>query len=619
MVKDAVITVFRNIFDKNPFYITVETALTRIRDGASKDKIAEIRTQLDKERADSLKANLPSVCFAGKFSARFDDKLITHSGLIVLDFDNLEDLRSMQEAVINTPWVVACWVSPRGNGLKVLARIADGSKHREHFDALLEQFPDMDKSCRNESRVCYESYDPEIYINYEATAYTKTKKVEVLKEIQVIEEKREIFNMIMKWLSNKGDAFVTGERNNFIFKLASACCRFGLSVDETLLEITAELSLADGSFSLSEAKNAIKSAYKANKAQYGSARFDKEVLVDKVTLAEVKVDVAFYDPNVKPKDVIYGEDVKAGALALYDKGYERVDGIGIYELDKLFKYKRGEISLLSGYGNYGKTTFWLWFILMRILKFGEKFAFFSPENNPAEEFYHDFAEILLGCDCTPSNPHRPAKLVYEAAYDWVSKYVFYVYPAELAPTPEYIKERFLELIIKEKIDGCIIDPFNQLTNDYGRAGRSDKYLETFLSDIKRFALANDIFLTMIAHPKGGVKKDPNGNYPAPDVFDLADGAMWNNKMDDIMIYHKPLQQTDPEDATCDFYTKKIRKQKSVGKRGLLTFEYYRPTRRFRFAGKDPMRELLERLGLDFTPKQAEMEFDGYKPVNTEGF
>jgi hypothetical protein len=71
-------------------------------------------------------------------------------------------------------------------------------------------------------------------------------------------------------------------------------------------------------------------------------------------------------------------------------------------------------------------------------------------------------EIYLGCDCTPFNYNKPSKEVYETAYDFISKHFFYVYPKEVAPTPDYIKERFLELIIKEKVTGCIVDPFQSV-------------------------------------------------------------------------------------------------------------------------------------------------------------
>jgi hypothetical protein len=57
-------TIYQNIFNKdNPFVIDISKALHRIKTGASKDKVLEIRQQLDKERANSLKKNLPCVLF----------------------------------------------------------------------------------------------------------------------------------------------------------------------------------------------------------------------------------------------------------------------------------------------------------------------------------------------------------------------------------------------------------------------------------------------------------------------------------------------------------------------------------------------------------------------------
>ena len=62
--------------------------------------------------------------------------------------------------------------------MKALIKIADGSKHREHFQSLQEVFPEIDKSGINPSRVCYESYDPEIYINENSEVFNKIKTIE---------------------------------------------------------------------------------------------------------------------------------------------------------------------------------------------------------------------------------------------------------------------------------------------------------------------------------------------------------------------------------------------------------------------------------------------------------
>lgn len=579
------ITIFKNIFSKEPHYITIEKALERIKLGVSKNDVLTIRSALDKERANELKKNLPSVCFSGKFGKnRTDSELIEHSGYLILDFDAVLNVDEKKNELINKSFVYASWVSPSGNGVKALVKIADGSKHREHFQALQDEFNEIDKSGINVSRVCYESFDENILINSNCKPYTKTKKIERVVEVQKKENNIEVFNNILKWLSNKGNAFVTGERNLFIFKLAGACSRFGISEYDCLAMCNMSILANDNEFTNKEAEITIKSAYKQNSASFGSASFENEKLIDKVTRNEIEiVDTDIYNLDVKPKDVIFGEDVKGDALEIYENGYEDVQGFGIPELDEYFKMKKGEITLLSGIGNYGKSTLLKFLLVLKVVKEGRKFAFFSPEDNPAQEFYHDLVEVYLGMDCTPRNPKRPSRERYERAYDFISKNIFYVYPKTIAPTPAYIKERFLELIIKEKIDGCIIDPFNQLSNDYG--ARSDKYLETFLSDCSRFAQNNNVYFIIVAHPKL-MRKDETGNYPCPDIYDIADGAMWNNKMDNIIIYHRPEHQINPQSTECELHAKKIRRQKTVGKKGVVQFQLATGYRRFLFNGFD---------------------------------
>lgn len=603
------VTAFKNIFDRSPFYVSMDKALDRIRSGASRSQIEAIRSQLNKERADKLKQNLPCFLFSGEFLSREDSSLKKHSGFLVADFDEIDDLRSLQVDIISQPFVYACWVSPRGNGLKALIRIADGGKHREHFAALQEVFPQIDKSGVNEARVCYESYDPDIYVNPKATPFKKTKKVEVYQSTESVHDDG-VFKRLVTWLVNKGDAFVSGERNFFIFKLASACCRFGLSQDETIAHILRDYS-TDNTFTQTEATRAVESAYKANKLKQGSARFEKDVLVESVTRSEVVLENWIEDGKVK--DIIYGESVKEQALEIYDHGYEKVHGIGVPQLDELFKLKKGDITLLTGIGNYGKSAFLKFLLMMRVILFGEKFALFPPEDNPAHEFYHELTEMILGCDCTPRNPDRPNRDSYNAAYDWISKYIFFLHPKTLSPTPDYIKEKFLEMIITEGIAGNIIDPFNQMANDYSKVGgRDDKYLETFLGDYSRFNQENGQYGIIVAHPRM-LSKQGDGNYPCPDVFDLAGGAMWNNKMDNIIVYHRPMGQTEPDNPICEFYSKKIRRQRIVGKKGSIQFELSRPRRRFYFDGKDVLGKALKDKGIEFEVKQSSL-WQSWRPV-----
>jgi hypothetical protein len=610
------ITAFKNIWSKEPHYISVELALNRIKSGNSKKLVEEIRNTLDKEKAGELKKNLPCICFSGKFGAdRKDEQIISHSQYLVLDFDNVYELRDKQTELISNKFVYACWVSPSGNGLKALIKIANGEKHRDHFEALEEIFPEVDKSGKNPSRVCYESYDPEIYINPNAEIFNKIKKTEKIVTFERTADDQKIFKNLLTWLSNKSEAFVTGERNNFIFKLACACCRYGIPEDTANGLIHTEF-VSNSEFTKREADKAIASAYRVNSKNYGSANFDKEQLVDKITRKEIEVEKAVFDEEGKLKDVIYGIDVKEQALSLYENGYTAVSGIGVKEMDDSFKPKKGEITVLTGIGNYGKSSWKKWYQVMRIVLYGEKFATFSPEDNPPEEYYHDFVEILLGCDCTPLNPNRPSRQIYEYTYDFVCKHIFYVYPKNVTPTPQYIMEVFLQLIVKEGVDGVDIDPFNQLANNYQNFGGRDKYLEWVLSLFSRFSQINNVYFWIVAHPIK-MQKASDGNYPCPDVFDIADGALWNNKLDNILVYHRPYGQTDPQNPTCEFHSKKIRRQKIVGKKGFFMFEMLFKTRRFFFNGLDPLQKILNEKNITFKTESTVEPRQGWVPFNND--
>lgn len=603
-------TIFENIYIKeNPLYVSIDTALERIRTGKkSRIKVEAVRSCIDADLAQELKKNLPCVCFSGKFSTRHDNKMVEHTGFIVLDFDKVNDLGEVAAKISEKDFIYAMWTSPSGNGLKALVKIADGSKHRAHFEAIKEVFPDIDNSGINESRVCYESYDPNIYINKEAKIFTKIKTTDQFKAKEVVADERAVFSKLLKWLANKGGSFSKGERNTFVFKLAGACCRFGIDENNAAAYILSEYP-ASNDFTQREAHNTIKSAYKKNGSSSGTAHFEFDILVDKVSRKEVEINPDVYDESIPPKDIIYAATVKQNAINLYKYGYQKVSGIGVKEIDELHKSKKGELTATTGIGNYGKSTWDKWRRLMRILLYGEKTVVFCPEDNPPEEYYNDYVEMLLGCNCTPynfdktPNLNQPKIETYENAYDFVGQYIFYMYPKEDAATLDYILERFLEMIVKQKVDGCVIDPWNQVQHDYKQYGANiSKYLEYSLGRLGRFAQINSVYMDLIVHPKI-VAKAANGNYECPDIFDVNDGAMWNNKVDNLLVYHKPFAQTDPRNPTCEFHSKKIRRQKTVGKKGFMQMEYAAATRRFEVNGGDPMQELINLNKMDF-----------YKPV-----
>lgn len=588
------VSIYRTIFDtKGSYTISVLDALERIKQGKSAKPIIDLRNEVSEERQKNLKNNLPSVTFSGTFESREDDKILKHSGFICLDFDAVKDVESMKTTLTCWKYTYAAWLSPRGHGLRALVRISDGSKHREHFMAMKRIWPNMDHKCINPSRVTYESYDPDLYLNEDAEVWKEAVKIEVRQEIKV-SDNHEAYRKLIRWMENKGRAFASGNRNQYIYVLAGAMCRYGFGESESEALLVQDFA-SGNDFNSKEITRTCQSAFKKNQDKAGTLQFENENLSSKETLYEI--DPVIFEEGFKPIDIIYGSDVYLSAVDIYEHGYKSAETTHIPMLDEYFKWKRGELTLLGGIGNYGKSHYFSFLQLVKAYFDGTKWAVFSPENFPAEDYFLDMTEMLLG---GPTYGHnKPSRQMFDSAYEFVSKHFFYIYPETLSPTPEYIKKKFLEMILKEGVSGCCIDPFNQMDNDYAKAaGRSDKYLEAFLADCKRFSQQNNVYFTMIVHPTK-LKKEPNGNYPCPDVYDLAEGAMWSNKMDNILVYHRPFAQTDPDNPSCEHHSKKIRRQKTIGKRGSFEFVLERKKRRFSFGGFDP----LEGNRFEFRAKQ----------------
>ena len=268
------ISVFKNIFEvkDTPYEMTVTDIHARIKNGYPEliDKINKIRTSDNEEFAAKLKASLLGIMFNGTFSERNDNGLINHSGMCILDFDDYETPEAMQEErerICADRYTLLCFTSPSGNGLKVVIRIpkSDKDEHKRRFSAYGKYInsENFDIKNSNISRVCFESYDPNIYLNQfceeftdidEDRGYTYTERTPIC----ILENEQKKIDIIMGFSFKKD--FAPGERNAYIFDLAGLFCEYGID------KITAENYILNnvviGDFSEREAKTAIGSAYK---------------------------------------------------------------------------------------------------------------------------------------------------------------------------------------------------------------------------------------------------------------------------------------------------------------------------------------------------------------------
>ena len=286
-----IVTIFRDLLKSKdvPYHVPLDKAILRIKNGDSIQTINKVREQKNKEDANLIKKSLPCILFNGTFSERNSNSLIKHSGLMIVDFDKFpsaEEMNKQLELLKQNKHFVLLFISPSGNGLKGVVKVSDQLDKITH-PKIFSQFQDdfnfeyWDKSNSNVDRVCYESYDPNIYINFDAEIYNPIIKdkgytVQERSPILPISDEDKIIEKIMAWDWKKD--FVEGERNSFVFDLAGAFCEYGIS--QTSAEGYILNNVVHGDFSDAEVTTTVKSAYK--KRVFDSKFFEDYQKMDKV-------------------------------------------------------------------------------------------------------------------------------------------------------------------------------------------------------------------------------------------------------------------------------------------------------------------------------------------------
>lgn len=294
-MKNTKISIFKKLFQSKdtPYNVSLEKSLERIKTGTSKNIIEKLALAKDKDEANRIKSTLPCIMFAGTFTERNGNGLEEHSGMMCVDFDKYPDVETMnkqREILIKNPHFVTIFVSPSGNGFKAVVKIpiADKLSHPKYFAEFQKkfQFEYWDISCSNVDRVCFESYDSNIYINYDAEIFSPElidKGFSISERVPLvpITDQDKIIERIMSFGWTKD--FSDGSKNNYIFDLAGAFCEYGIS--QSNAESYLYNNVIAGACSDEQAKmTAIKSAYRRR-------QFDSKYFEDYQRLNNIKVDL----------------------------------------------------------------------------------------------------------------------------------------------------------------------------------------------------------------------------------------------------------------------------------------------------------------------------------------
>ena len=263
------INIMDSVYGSNMRNAEFHQVLEKIKEGFWSEQIYSIRNHRnngDIEQADNIKRGLPAFTVSANYEgARKEEHLNSYTGLLHLDYDKLDNVKEVKEKVINMPLTYAAFISPSGNGLKVFVNSDnDRTEHKTAFNVLRDYYDevvgvDSDASISDYSRLCFVSYDPDLFLNEAADIFKyqsySNKKPESNKDIE----------WVWDFTSNKKQ-FSEG-RNNFVYLFANNANRYGFDISETL---NYAYRYSESTFSEEEIERTVKGVYENNVNERGS-------------------------------------------------------------------------------------------------------------------------------------------------------------------------------------------------------------------------------------------------------------------------------------------------------------------------------------------------------------
>jgi hypothetical protein len=503
----------------------------RIQQGHSKELIREVRKG-NKEK----KIKLPVICFSGEFSSRTDEGLFEHSGFIILDFDHV-DIKETKTALATDDFIYSCWVSPSGDGIKALARLTNPERHRDHFRALITYFNrqyglEVDESGINESRACFESWDPDIIIKdeYKKFGAFTTEHAEAQTPVNASYSYTDYMklNLAARMIRNAKD----GEKWVTLNRAAMLCGGYisaGRMEEEEVFRILFREIEKREIDSEDHAKQTIIAG-----VEKGKALPIKEVInSEKSAQRELLIndgDMSFISSD--DEDFRWIDDYSQGKIAI---GLDTGDT----KLDQFFRYKK-EFVIINGHSNVGKTTTALYLIANSVRRHKWKWVIYSSENRTASVKMH---LMQFATDKKVQDMNYAER---RSSYKWVQEHFTIINNNQVYSYSDIIL--FMEKVMRQQpVDAIFVDPYNSLRLDMRNSniGVHDYHYEA-ASQFLTFSKSNNVavWLNMHAFTEAQRRKGPDGLPVAPYAEDTEGGGKFVNRADCFLTLHRKVQSPD---------------------------------------------------------------------------
>jgi twinkle protein len=297
--------------------------------------------------------------------------------------------------------------------------------------------------------------------------------------------------------------------------------------------------------------------------------------------------------NAEPYPIEGLQRIKPGTLlALRRQPPPSTMTTGARSTDAMLKLPtEGRLIVVTGFPGHGKTT-WTKFVMVHTASnHSRRWAVFSPEMQPWEQFAAECAQVFAGRPFwpIPARGGHPAMAgmtddeIADAEAWLADRIVMMVCDAEdQAPTLDWILERARAAVLRDGVTDLLIDPWNEIDHQRGDMSETD-YIGRALQRLKAFGLRHGCNVWIIAHPAKPPPLKPGEKRVAPGPYDLSGSAHWANKTDLGLTIHSPIANA----AEVNLWKPRFRRWGVRGAIGMLDFDD--STSRY----SSPLRDLVD--------------------------
>ena len=246
---------------------------------------------------------------------------------------------------------------------------------------------------------------------------------------------------------------------------------------------------------------------------------------------------------------------------LYKKGFGSGVTTGLKDLDDLFTVLPGQMTVLTGQPNSGKSSFLDWLTVGLAQRENWRFAVASFEN-PVALHIAKLSEIICKKPFFVSDQDRITEDELEKAQDFINDHFAFIESKEGLLSYHDVMDRCKQSIMRHGTRGLIIDPYNYLASS---SESETHHISSMLADLSAFAKSHSIHCWFVAHPR---KTYPNsdGTLPVPKGDSIAGSAAWAARCD------LGLSVARNKDDNVEVHCWKSR-LKWVGRQGMKTLSY----------------------------------------------